>query len=89
MSLKTILKFAAPWCGPCRAFAPVFKELSSKYSQFTFQEVNCDENPEAVKRFNVNAIPQVVFLDENESEINRIIAPLDKNKLEAELKKYL
>ena len=57
----TILDFTASWCGPCKAIAPIFKELSEEFDA-QFIKVDVDENPEAAQKFGVSAMPTFVFI---------------------------
>lgn len=56
-----IVDLWAPWCGPCRAMEPAFKQTSEKYhGQVDILKVNADESPEVVKALGVMGIPTVV-----------------------------
>ncbi|MBI4950691.1 MAG: thioredoxin [Myxococcales bacterium] len=54
----------APWCGPCRAFAPVFEKAAEKHADVTFAKVNTDAEPDLAGAFGIRAIPTLmVFRD--------------------------
>lgn len=51
----------APWCGPCRAMEPAFKQMSEKYAnQVDVLKINTDESPEVLKSLGVMGIPTVI-----------------------------
>jgi len=60
-----IVDFWAPWCGPCRGFAPVFEAASEKHSDIVFAKVNTDEEQEIASHFNIRSIPTLmIFRDQ-------------------------
>lgn len=51
----------APWCGPCRAFKPIFEAASEQHGDVTFAKINTDEQPELSGAFEIRSIPTVML----------------------------
>ena len=59
-----IIDFWAPWCGPCRGFAPVFEKASESHPDVVFAKVNSDEQQELAGSFNIRSIPTLMVFRE-------------------------
>lgn len=55
-----VIDFWAPWCGPCRSFAPVFEAASAKHPDVVFAKVNSDEHQELSGQFGIRSIPTLM-----------------------------
>jgi thioredoxin len=59
-----IIDFWAPWCGPCRGFAPVFEKASDAHPDVVFAKINSDEQQELAGAFNIRSIPTLMVFRE-------------------------
>jgi len=60
-----IIDFWAPWCGPCKGFAPVFDRVAESNPDVVFAKVNTDDEQEIAGHFQIRSIPTLmVFRDQ-------------------------
>jgi len=60
-----IVDFWAPWCGPCRSFAPVYERVSGDHPDVVFAKVNTEEEQELAAHFHIRSIPTLmIFRDQ-------------------------
>jgi thioredoxin len=59
-----IIDFWAPWCGPCKGFAPVYEKAAESHPDVVFGKVNTDEQQELAGSFGIRSIPTLVVFRE-------------------------
>ena len=59
-----IVDFWAPWCGPCRGFAPIYEKASETHTDVVFAKVNTDEQQELAGSFGIQSIPTLMVFRE-------------------------
>jgi len=56
-----IVDFWAPWCGPCRSFAPTYEKVSEDHPDVVFAKVNTEDEQEIAGHFQIRSIPTLMI----------------------------
>jgi thioredoxin 1 len=72
--MKKVIKFWAPWCGPCRMYAPTFTKVAEKFKdQVQIVEVDVDQDTEGLAgEYKVRNIPFTVMVREDGSVVSKV-----------------
>lgn len=80
-----VVDFWAPWCGPCKMIAPVLEKLAAEYDgKVTIAKVNTDENPEWAKKYGVQGIPTLLFINQGQIK-DRIVGVVPAPTIQAKM----
>jgi thioredoxin 2 len=86
--IPVLVDFWAPWCGPCKSMAPVFKSVASKYPlKVLFVKVNTEDEQTLGSKYNIRSIPTLVMY-KNGIEVQRSSGALDEQNLIKFIKQY-
>jgi thioredoxin len=60
-----VIDFWAPWCGPCRVFAPTFAAAAQRHPDVRFAKINTEEEQELAAHFHIRSIPTLMIFRDN------------------------
>jgi thioredoxin 1 len=84
-----LVDFWAPWCGPCRAIAPLLEELAEEYKgRLTVAKVNVDENRKLAGNHGVMSIPTMILFKDGKV-LDKLIGLVPKERLKELMDKAL
>ena len=77
-----IIKFNAIWCSGCIVMKKIMKEIEEEYKKIEIISYDYDMDDDMVKKYNIGSIiPVLIFLDENDNEITRLIGEKTKKQI--------
>lgn len=84
----TVVDFWATWCGPCRVISPILEQLATERAdELKVVKVDVDENQQTAARFNIRAMPTLLFFKDGRV-VGQIVGAVPRARIEQAIEQY-
>ena len=81
--VPVVVDFWAPWCGPCKAIAPMLDQAAADYAgNLKIVKVNVDDNRALAAKYGVRSIPMLILFKDG-AKAKQVVGALNRNKFDA------
>ncbi len=84
-----VVDFTAPWCGPCKALAPVLEDLAKAYKgKVAFGKLDTQDSPKTAVSLGIMSLPTVLFYKDGKQS-DKVTGAVGKSAIESKVKKLI
>lgn len=83
-----VLKFSTQYCGPCKQYSTVFKEVKEGNPSIEFEEIDAENSDELVQKYRISGVPTTVILVDDEVAFKKV-GYMNKEVLQSEIDKLV
>ena len=80
--MKQCIKYSASWCGPCKAYSPIFNKVANEIPGINFQSIDVDSGDPRVLEHGIRNVPTTVVV-ENGMVVRRQSGNMSSDQLKA------
>lgn len=83
-----VIKFGAPWCGPCKMYVPVLESIAQEMTEITIGDLDVDDSGETASKFEIMSLPTVVIF-KNGKQVDSFTGFVPEEPFKDKIKKFL